>query len=104
MHFSQWQQGGRCTKYMDDKNHTGMNDCCVSSWFCSHPVGSYPWDQEWTTDPYQDRLLLHLTLAHDIIHQAHPITSPMTALTFNETKPHHPSRTTSSSRAIRDSK
>jgi len=39
-------------------------------------------------------------LHNDIIHQAHPLTSPMTALTFNETKPHHPSRATSSSRAI----
>jgi len=40
-----------------------MNDHCVSSWFCSHPVGPYLWDQEWTTDPYQDRPSLHLTIA-----------------------------------------
>jgi len=46
-----------------DKNHTGMNECCVSSWFCSHPVGPYPWDQEWTTNPYQDRPPPHLTIA-----------------------------------------
>jgi len=38
-----------------DKNHTGINDHCVSSWFCSHPVGPYLRDQEWTTNPYQDR-------------------------------------------------
>jgi len=28
-----------------DKNHTRMSTSSVSSWFCSHPVGSYPWDQ-----------------------------------------------------------
>jgi len=46
-----------------DKNHTGMNKRCVSSWFCSHPVGPYPWDQEWMTNSYQDRPLPHLTIA-----------------------------------------
>jgi len=46
-----------------DKNHTGIDDRCVSSWFCSHPVGPYPRDQERTTDPYQDRPSLHLTIA-----------------------------------------
>jgi len=29
-----------------DKNHTGINDCCVSPWFCSHPVGPYLRDQD----------------------------------------------------------
>jgi len=37
---------------------------------------------------------------NDIIHQAQPLTLPMMALTFNEIEPHHPSRATSSSRAI----
>jgi len=46
-----------------DKNHTGIDNRCVSSWFCSHPVGSYLWDQERTTDPYQDRPSFHLTIA-----------------------------------------
>jgi len=54
---------GPCWHHVDpelvdfsDKNHTGINDGCVSSWFCSHPVGPYLWDQEWMTNPYQDRL------------------------------------------------
>ncbi len=44
-----------------DKNHTGMHNHCVSPWLCSHPVGPHPRDQERTTNPYQDRPLLHLT-------------------------------------------
>jgi len=46
-----------------DKNHTGIDDRCVSSWFCSHPAGPYPREQERTMAPYQDRPLLHLTFA-----------------------------------------
>ncbi len=46
-----------------DKKHMGMSNCRVSSWFCSHPVGSYLWDQEWTTNPYQDRPSSHLTIS-----------------------------------------
>jgi len=71
-----------------DKNHTGINDCCVSSWFCSHPVGPNPWDQEQMTDPYQDRPLLHLTIT-----QWHHSSSSSSYLTNDsshlQTKPSH---------------
>jgi len=46
-----------------DKNHTGISNHRMSSWFCSHPVRSYPRDQEWMTDPYQDRPSFHLTFS-----------------------------------------
>jgi len=52
-----------CKVFLSDKNHTGIDDRCVSSWFCSHPVGSYPRDQERTTDPYQDRPSSNLTIS-----------------------------------------
>jgi len=39
---------------------------------------------------------------HDIIRQVRRFIHPMTALTFNKAEPHHPSRTTSSSRAIQE--
>jgi len=52
-----------CIVVIDDKNHTGINNHCVSSWFCSHPVGPDLQDQEWMTNPYQDRLFFHLTIA-----------------------------------------
>jgi len=48
---------------LHDKDHTRIDDCCVSSWFCSHPVGSYLQDQEWMTDPFQDRLSSNLTIS-----------------------------------------
>jgi len=74
----------------------------VFSWFCSHPVGPYLQDQEWTLNPYQDRLFSHLTFHHDIIHQVQHYISPMTTHTFNNAEPHHPSRTTSSFRASQE--
>jgi len=46
-----------------DKNHTRMSTSRVSSWLWSHPVGSYPWDQGRTIDPYQDRLFQNLTIS-----------------------------------------
>ncbi len=64
------------------------DDHCVSSWFRSHPAGSYPWGggREQTMDPYQARPFLspHILL-NDIIHQAHPLASPMVAHSFNKT-------------------
>ena len=39
---------------------------------------------------------------HDIIHQVQCFIHPMMAHIFNETEPHHPSRTTSSSRALQE--
>jgi len=59
-------------------------------------------DQEWMTDLTKTDLPFTSWLHHDIIHQVQPLTSPMMALTFNETEPHHPSRATSSSRAIQE--
>jgi len=53
-----WNPIGKC-----DKNHTGIDDRCMSSWFCSHPVGSDLRDQEWMTDPYQDRPSSNLTIS-----------------------------------------
>jgi len=41
-------------------------------------------------------------IQHDIIHQVWRFIHPMTAHIFNETKPHHPSRTTSSSSALQE--
>jgi len=41
---------------------TWESDCHVSSWFCSHPGGSYLRDQEQMTGPYQDRPPFHLTI------------------------------------------
>jgi len=83
-----------------DKNHTGIDDRCVSSSFCSHPVGPYSREQEQTMAPYQARLLLHLTFA-----QWHHSPSSSLCLTndgspLQQTEPHHPFKTTSSSRAI----
>jgi len=54
-----------CTSHPigSDKNHTGIGNHCVSSSFCSHPAGPYPWEQERTMAPYQARPLLHLTFA-----------------------------------------
>jgi len=83
-----------------DKNHTRMSASHVSSWFCSHPAGSYPRDQGRTIDPDQDRLFQNLTISpwhHSQVRRYH---HPMTAHIFNKIKPHHPSRTTSSSRAL----
>jgi len=66
-----------------DKNHTRMSASRVSSWFCSHPAGSYPRDQGRTIDPDQDRLFQNLTISPWHHSQVQPYVHPMTAHIFN---------------------
>jgi len=80
-----WSFLSLCKNPIWQESHRN-DDRCVSSWFRSHPAGPYPWDWERTMDPYQARPFLapHISL-NDIVRQAHPLTSPMTAHTFNQT-------------------
>jgi len=43
------------------ESHGNRQLPCGFSWFCSHPVGPYLWDQEWMLNPYHDRPPFHLT-------------------------------------------
>jgi len=43
------------------ESHGNRQSLCEFSWFYSHPVRPYLWDQERMLDPYQDRLFQHLT-------------------------------------------
>jgi len=60
-----------------------MSASRVSSWFCSHPAGSYPRDQGRTIDPDQDRLFQNLTISPWHHSQVRRYIHPMTAHIFN---------------------
>ncbi len=84
-----------------DKNHMGTANCHVYS------LGFVLilWDLIRGTKNGRSTLTMtdHSLISHfhhDIIHQVQCFISPMMARTFNNAEPHHPSRTTSSFRAL----
>jgi len=52
--------------YLWQESHGNRQLLCEFSWFCSHPVGPFPWDQEWMHHPlpWQTILWPHISPWH----------------------------------------